>query len=113
MTGNSEQGSATIWLMAFAAVLTAFGVVVIVIASGLTAHRQASAAADLAALAGASRSLLDESTACAAAAQAAVANRARLVSCELQGESVVVSVEVDAQSPWLPGFTVVARAGYG
>ena len=59
---HSDEGSATVWTMSFAALLTAVGVTAILIVAGLTAHRQASAAADLAALAAASRSLSDEST---------------------------------------------------
>lgn len=113
MSRRRDDGSATLWTMSFAALLTAVGVTAILIVAGLTAHRQASAAADLAALAAAGRSLSDESMACEAAAESAAANGARLVACQLQEDSVVVSVERDTDSPWLPGFSVVARAGYG
>lgn len=110
---SADAGSATLWTLVFAAVLTLVGMVSVMIAAGLTTHRKAAAAADLAALAGAGRSLTDERVACEVATRSAMANDATLVSCRIVDRSVVVVVRATSDSPWLPGFDVAARAGHG
>ncbi len=79
-------------------------------AGGLvTAQRRAQAAADLAALAGATH-LLD---ACARAGEIAAANAASLETCRLDGDDVTVEVSVAGpRVPWRDvRVTAEARAG--
>jgi secretion/DNA translocation related TadE-like protein len=84
--GRWDRGSASVWAVvviglgccAFAAVL-AFG-------QAVAARHTAGSAADLAALAAADRALDGEREACAWAAKVAAAQRARLVSCAVEGE---------------------------
>ena len=109
---SHDRGSATVWVLMLASVLTLMGVGAVLISAGIVAHRRASAAADLAALAGATRSVLDETAACIAAASVAIANGARLTECELNATSLVVQVTVDPAGQWLPDMKVAARAGY-
>ena len=81
-------------------------------AGGLvTAQRRAQAAADLAALAGATH--LDD--ACARAREVAVANVAALETCRLDGDEVTVAVSVRGpRVPWRDvRVTAEARAGPG
>ena len=109
---SNDRGSATVWVLMLASVLTLMGVGAVLISAGIVAHRRASAAADLAALAGATRSVFDETAACIAAASVASANGARLTKCELNATSLVVQVTVDSVGQWLPPMKVAARAGY-
>lgn len=107
-----ERGTATV------AVLALIGVVLLVAAGAATvlgavvAHRQAQAAADLAALSGAAAGE-QGGDACAAAGEVAEANRSALTDCRVDGDDVLVTVAVD-----LPGAVEVldevrarARAG--
>ena len=55
--------------------------------------------------------MTNQVAACAVAASTAEANGA-LLGCRLVEESVEVVVRVESRSPLLPGFSVVARAGY-
>ena len=99
-------------------VLTAAGVLVLVamalgaVAGMVGAHRQAQAAADLAALAGAS-ALADGGDGCAVAGALARANAARLTGCRVSGEELLVEVAVPG--PDWPGARrdLVARARAG
>ncbi|GGF49588.1 hypothetical protein GCM10011519_24400 [Marmoricola endophyticus] len=111
-SGRGERGAASVLTVALVALLA----VVALTAAGMTAlvagHRRAQAAADLAALAGAS-ALQDAADGCMAAARVATSNGARLVSCTVRGQEVVVAVEVRSGAiggrRWtLPGQ---ARAG--
>ena len=109
---DREVGSATVWILVFVMLLTAVGTAAIIVASGFGLHRKAAAAADLAALAGASRSVIDEQAACLAADEVAQLNGAELLSCRLSGSAVVLVVAVDPETKWLPTMRVAARAGY-
>lgn len=100
------------WVLALAALLVVFGGVAMLWASGFAAYRQASAAADLAALAAATQSVVNQAAACAAAAEAARVNHGSLLSCQLEGSSVLVVVGVEPGAPWLPTMRVEARAGF-
>jgi len=111
MKRPSDAGSATIWMLTTSALLGLVALVALALSAGFVAHRQAAAAADLAALAGASRSLTDEVLACSAAEEVAAENGASLRSCALQGASLLVYVVVDPEGPWLPAMLVPARAG--
>lgn len=106
---RSERGAATVLVVAMAGVLM-FVMTGLAAAGGLvTAQRRAQAAADLAALAGASH--LED--ACASAAQVALANGAALESCRLDGDEVTLTVSVAGpQVPWREvRVAAEARAG--
>ena len=104
-----ERGAATILVVAMAGVLM-FVMTGLAAAGGLvTAQRRAQAAADLAALAGASH--LDD--ACDSASRVATANAATLDSCRVDGGDVTVAVSVAGpRVPWREvRITAEARAG--
>jgi len=114
--GSAEAGSATVWVLALAAVLGLLAVAVGLIAGVSAARNRAAAAADLAALAAARRLQTDPGDACRSAAAVAVANGASLVACRSpDGVVVDVAVETGAALPgWLPRLgaaRVSARAG--
>jgi secretion/DNA translocation related TadE-like protein len=109
---RSEEGIGTILALCMSGVLLAVGWVVAgVVAMAATQHR-AAAAADLSALAGAGAHRQGHS-ACEAAAEVALANDARLLSCD--DDAGVVRVEVVAESVKLLGrrweSVRTARAG--
>ena len=105
-----DGGSATVLVVGVGALLSLFAVTVGVVATGLAGHRQAVRAADLAALAGAQRSLTDASQACQTAELVAAANGARLAGCQLEGPSLRVRVTMTT-SGWLPTLAATSRAG--
>jgi secretion/DNA translocation related TadE-like protein len=107
---KGDTGSATVLVIAAGALLSTLAVVVGLVATGLTAHRQAVRAADLAALAGAQRSLTDATVACTTAAAVAEANGSELNWCRLDGEALRVTVMVRSTG-WLPAIGASARAG--
>lgn len=82
--------------------------------TGVVASRHhAQTAADLAALAGAAHAYTGETDACRWAERAAVANNARLESCQVTGLDIHVSVSVELPTP-VQRFgraEAVARAG--
>jgi secretion/DNA translocation related TadE-like protein len=88
-----ERGSATIWVLALATVLATVGAAVVLVGAAVVARHRATAAADLAALAGAGRAVLGDPDACAAAARVAQANGARLKTCSV-GAGAAVQVHV-------------------
>ncbi|MDT9594764.1 flp pilus-assembly TadE/G-like family protein [Nocardioides zeae] len=112
MSARDQRGAATL------AALGLLGVLVLVALGAATGtavfadHRRAEAAADLAALAGASAVGAGED-ACAGAREVAAANGARLVGCDLLGADVLVRVEV--RRTYLAGLGAApdaqARAG--
>ena len=110
--GWRDRGSATVWVLALATLLTVAGVVAITVAIGFVTYRRAASAADLAALAGATRSVSDEPSACLAAASVARMNGAQLVDCHLSDSSVYVLVVTDPKLRWLPTIHIAARAGF-
>lgn len=77
--------------------------------TGMLAQAQAATAADLAALAAADSLAVGSTAACPVAQEAAARNGARLIACDVQGDEVVVRIEVEA-SP-LPAVEAAARAG--
>jgi secretion/DNA translocation related TadE-like protein len=98
-------------LLAFLLLVTAaLGVVAAIV----VAHRRAQAAADLAALAGAT-ALQRAADACDQAGSVATANHARLSACRVAGQDVIVTVQVDGPH-WLGqrgSLSAMARAGPG
>jgi secretion/DNA translocation related TadE-like protein len=109
---REERGSATVQAVVLIGVLTCVAVGVMVIAQVLVARRVTAAAADLAALAGASAVQHGED-ACAAAGAVARANHARLSACTVRGEDVVVTTSRPLHSlgGWSATVTGTARAG--
>jgi secretion/DNA translocation related TadE-like protein len=111
MRARTERGGATLLVVAMAGLLM-FVMTGLAAAGGLvTAQRRAQAAADLAALAGASH--LDD--ACGQAAAIAAANAASLDACARDGDDVTVEVSVAGPGvPWRDvRVTAEARAGPG
>ena len=107
---SPDRGAASVWLLGIAAAVVAFAALVAVSAGVLVARHRARAAADLAALAGAAQAPLGEAVACGRAATVAGAQHATVVSCELKGLDLVVTVGV----PGVAGsrrITAAARAG--
>ena len=111
---QGEAGSTT-------AIVPFFGILVLVLLAlafqggVLVAERRAQAAADLAALAGASAAQRGED-ACGAASRMAALNAARIASCAVDGaggREVVVSVERDGPVLWGREITVRASARGG
>lgn len=112
MTGRrGESGAATVAALGVVGLLllvagAAAGAVGIVVG-----QRRAQAAADLAALAAAS-ALQQARAPCTAAAVLASRNRVRLTGCRVEGEEVVVSVELDLPTVFA-GRTIRGRARAG
>ena len=106
----NERGSASVLVVAVGALLGVIALAVGMVATGMAAHRQAVRAADLAALAGAQRSLTSQSEACGVASEVAEANGAELARCVLSGATVHVHVRV-ATVELLPVIGASARAG--
>lgn len=109
---SRERGSASVLVLAVAASLLTLSLPVVLVASLLAGHRQAVRAADLAALAGAQRSVSDAAVACAWARSVASANGARLTSCALADSSVRVAVAVPTTISLIPDPSATARAGF-
>ena len=105
-----DAGSASLLVVSVGSLLSVIALSVGLLATGLAAHRQAVRAADLAALAGAERSLSDIETACRTARAVAQANGADLRSCALQESTLRVEVIVPTVE-FLPAITARARAG--
>jgi secretion/DNA translocation related TadE-like protein len=115
---DGERGSASVLVLAGAALVLVIGLVVAVRTSAILARHRAESAADLAALAAAGQIGVGPAP-CAAAATIAVANSATLVSCtpslDADGRSgtVIVRVQVRANLPIVGARTVQAQARAG
>ncbi len=111
---DRERGSATVWTVALAGVLAAVGLAAVLVGAAVVARHRAASAADLAALAAASRAVAGDPAACATAGEVAQANGAALTGCTVGGGAVVeVSVEVGVRLGPLGSrhAAAVARAG--
>ena len=110
--GARERGAATLVVVAAGGLLLFVGLALLGVAAIVLTQRTAQAAADLAALAGAS-SAAAGADACAAAGRIADANGAVLAHCEVAAMIVTIAVRVDG--PRLVGrrydVTAQARAG--
>ena len=109
-----QRGSASMLAVALLSVLLLVGAALGGVAAIVWAHRTAQSAADLSALAGAT-DLQEGADACGTAARIAGVNHARLTSCVVQGEEVVVEVTVTGPR-WLgqeADLSARARAGPG
>lgn len=87
-----DRGSASIWLLGLTSVLALAVVAAVLAGSAMVLRHRAGAAADLAALAAASKAVEGQDAACAAAAGVASAMGGTLRSCSLSG--LVADVEV-------------------
>ena len=109
---REEAGAATLLVLAMAGVLLLVGSALGVVQAMVVAHRKAQAAADLAALAGASAAAHGRA-ACEAADTVAQLNGARLAGCQEAAGDVTVEVVVTGPR-WLGqegDLTAQARAG--
>ena len=104
---RSEAGTATVLVMPLLGVIVLVAIVASVLGSLVVAQRRVQAAADLAALAGAS-AVPGAAGACAVAARLSRRNGADMVSCRLEGRDV--RVEVAVQVTGLIGRSVTVRA---
>ncbi|MEO8106436.1 MAG: Rv3654c family TadE-like protein [Actinomycetes bacterium] len=110
---KSESGSASIYVMAAAALLIVIALPVVVVALGLVAQRHAVRAADFAVLGGAQQSLSDTSVACATAAEVARVNNAELRRCSMASGVLTIEVVVGTSLPFLSQVSATSRAGRG
>lgn len=103
---RDDRGSASVLVALWSVVLTMLVAAGVALSSALAAREAVAAAADLAALAGASATLTEPGTACSRAATIARANGATLSECRVRGTDVWVVAQVPAPRPvqWLvPG----------
>jgi secretion/DNA translocation related TadE-like protein len=107
-----EGGTASLLVIALAGVVLLLGLAATFLTATAAGHRRAQAAADLAALAGATARQQGEDP-CAAAARVATDNGAGLAGCRLDGADVVVSVAMDGPRHLGHGWRLrgEARAG--
>jgi secretion/DNA translocation related TadE-like protein len=111
---SGERGSATVWVVALAGLLAALGAAAVLVAAAVTGRHRATSAADLAALAGAARSVVGDPAACSAAGRIAAANGAELETCALlPGAEVEVRVRVPVRLGPLGVADARARARAG
>ncbi|MFE4973209.1 Rv3654c family TadE-like protein [Kitasatospora sp. NPDC056651] len=105
-----DAGSATVWLLALAMLGTSVFGATVVVRSVVAARHRAESAADLAALAGAGRMLLDLDGGCARAAGLAAAQGAGLVSCTVDRSADAVEVVAEVAVRGLPARLPVGPA---
>jgi secretion/DNA translocation related TadE-like protein len=95
---RDERGSASVLMIGIMAVVVLLSGAALLIAGYLVAHHRARAAADLAALSGAT-AYAAGTDACRQAGRTARANGARLTRCDLAGDPVDFVVTVRTQVP--------------
>ena len=91
---SGDQGVASVFVLALAAVLALLGAGSASLAAVAVARQRAASAADLSALAGAERVLDGQASACARARRVAALVGAELVTCSIAGDTVDLVVEV-------------------
>lgn len=113
--GERERGSASIWVVAGAALLVLVALIIVIRSSATLARHRAETAADAAALAAAGQIGVSASP-CAAASRVAAANGAALRSCQLnlapnaRSGQVAVIVGVDITLPVVGHQEAIGRA---
>lgn len=109
-----DRGSASLLVVALTGVVLLLGLAGAFLTATGAAHRKAQAAADLAALAGATAGQRG-GDACAAAGMVADHNGARSIDCDLEGSDVVVRVSLAGPEFLGHSWELVgqARAGPG
>lgn len=111
---GGDRGSAGVWVLALSGVVLLSGTASLLAGVAIISRHEAGTAADLAALAAASRALSGSDVACGTAQDLADANGAELVSCTLSADGVVdvaVTVTVQFGSLGLGVARADARAG--
>lgn len=108
-----DRGSGTVWVIAMGALVLTGGWGATGFTEVVLCRQRASAAADLAALAGARAALAGPARACADARLIAARNGARLTMCTLDGLIINVSAVVSVPAPWASLGNAVARARAG
>lgn len=111
--GAKDRGSGTLYVAAVISILSALAAGAVILGKAHVAHGRAAAAADLAALAAAQVLLDGSGDPCARADAIAARNRARVDSCVIEGETVVVSASVPVELGSLGVLTASARARAG
>ncbi|HNM96624.1 MAG TPA: pilus assembly protein TadG-related protein [Marmoricola sp.] len=109
---RDDVGAGSVLALLVVMVLTFVGVIGVGVGGLLIAHRQAQAAADLAALAGASALQWGDSG-CVAAARIAARNRAGLTGCVISDQTIAVTVEVSLAGEGVFNWHLPARARAG
>lgn len=114
MGDGSDRGAASVFALSLVCVILLLGMASVFVTATASAHRAAQSGADLAALAGAG-TLQSGGDPCAAAGATADANRVNLVGCVVEGEDVLVRVEVAGPEFLGHSFSTLgeARAGPG
>ena len=107
-----ERGSATVHATVLIGLLTTLALIAASATGLVTAHRRAAAAADLAALAGAS-ALQQGQSGCPVAGRLARANGSRMVGCQRGGEVLTVEVEIAVDSLFGRSFVLRGKARAG
>ncbi len=111
---RDERGSATVWVLALAAVLGLVTTASVLVGVAVVARHRAASAADLAALAAAGRAVTGDPDACAAAHDVARVNGADLTGCSVGSGAVVqVEVAIDVRLGRLGVHEAVGRARAG
>ncbi len=108
--GEAEDGVSTVFACAAVALLMAVTALAIRLGGATLARQQAETAADLGALAGASRIVQGSAAACALAREVVTVNRASMASCVTDGLDLMVEVHVPVQI-WNANASAHARAG--
>jgi secretion/DNA translocation related TadE-like protein len=113
--GGRDDGAGTVLALSLVALLSCLVLAAAALGSAVVARHRASAAADLAALAGADRALgRATGSACPAAAAVAAAGGAALTGCTTGVDgSVTVTVAVRLPAPWASLGTAAASARAG
>jgi len=106
--GAGDRGLATVWAAVTATAFCAVFAMLLALGQAVSARHRAGGAADMAALAAADQALLGVEAACGAARQVAVAQRAEIVRCGVQGEIADVTARARF-GPYAP--EVRSRAG--
>lgn len=96
MSGGSDRGSASLWVLGIGLCVVLLGVAFGAVGTALVARNRAQVAADLGALAGAALVLQGEPAACARAGELVFANGGRLTDCRADGLDLIVTAEVVA-----------------
>ena len=109
----ADQGSATVLAIAVIMLVTLAGLAGVTLGSALVARHRTAAAADLAALAGATRAPEGQTVACARARAVAAANRAGLASCRVAGQVVEVVAVIRLSALFGVSMTARSRARAG
>jgi secretion/DNA translocation related TadE-like protein len=109
-TDDRDRGVATVWAAIGMAVLMVSVLFGLYLGSAVVARHRAAAAADLAALAAATESVLGDGPACARAARITSAMGADLTGCALDGWDVLVQVRVPIGLPLPAGGPTLATA---